>query len=61
MPHVYLPVEELRALQAVFSWPPPEKVNWAAYDRAKERILQYREDTENDTSAAPRMTLDQSE
>lgn len=40
MPMIWIPEEELRALQAVLTT--AEQVNWEAYERAKEYLIEPR-------------------
>ena len=42
MPMIWIPAEELRALQDL--WRQAERVNWEAYDRVKAYILMPQEE-----------------
>jgi len=59
MPLVYLSDDELAALQDVFSYPPKERVDWPAFDRAKARVIAF-VPTDTETTA-PRMVYDASD
>jgi len=50
MPHVWLEPDELKAMQDVFDWMNRigQPLDWAAFDRAKARILNHRMKSEAD-------------